>query len=157
MEMRPFFGVPYDRDFMLRGEFANETISILDDTQIVMQIPYEKQGEAGTGFHTTELRIYQDLINQFGSFDNIILTGKDADNQEKSVTLLPQLDESGAVIGFYLEGDTDKTYSYTDGALTFTRDTETRLFEFGIEHLTQVELMVDWFNWLTNLLLRNDI
>lgn len=134
------FGVPYDRDFMLRGEFANETISILDDTQIVMQIPYEKQGEAGTGFHTTELRIYQDLINQFGSFDNIILTGKDADNQEKSVTLLPQLDESGAVTGFYLEGDTDKTYSYTDGALTFTRDTETRLFEFGIEHLTQVEL-----------------
>ena len=83
------FGVPYDRDFLLRAEFANETISVLDDTQIIAKVPYEKQGEARTGFHTTELRIYQDLIDQFGKFDNIILTGKDADDQEKTVTLLP--------------------------------------------------------------------
>lgn len=39
------FGVPYDRDFMLRAEFANETISVLDDTQIIAKIPYEKQGK----------------------------------------------------------------------------------------------------------------
>ena len=51
------FGVPYDRDFLLRAEFANETISVLDDTQIIAKVPYEKQGEARTGLHTTELRI----------------------------------------------------------------------------------------------------
>ena len=97
------FGVPYDRDFLLRAEFANETISVLDDTQIIAKVPYEKQGEARTGFHTTELRIYQDLIDQFGKFDNIILTGKDADDQEKTVTLLPKTDEAGKVTGFYTE------------------------------------------------------
>ena len=135
------FGVPYDRDFLLRAEFANETISVLDDTQIIAKVPYEKQGEARTGFHTTELRIYQDLIDQFGKFDNIILTGKDADDQEKTVTLLPKTDEAGKVTGFYTEDAPDTIYTYTDGALTFTRDTDTRLFPaFGIENLTQVEL-----------------
>ena len=135
------FGVPYDRDFMLRAEFANETISVLDDTQIIAKIPYEKQGEEETGFHTTELRIYQDLIDQFGAFDNIILTGKDADNLEKTVTLLPKTDENGKLTGFYTKDAPDTVYTYTDGALTFTRDTDTRLFPaFGIKNLTQVEL-----------------
>lgn len=135
------FGVPYDRDFMLRAEFANETISVLDDTQIIAKVPYEKQGEAQTGFHTTELRIYQDLIDQFGKFDNIVLTGKDADDQEKTVTLLPKTDESGKIVGFCTEDAPETVYTYTNGVLTFTRDTDTRLFtEFGIENLTQVEL-----------------
>uniref|UniRef100_UPI0025E6866A hypothetical protein n=1 Tax=Ruminococcus sp. TaxID=41978 RepID=UPI0025E6866A len=135
------FGVPYDRDFMLRGEFANETLSVLDDVQILVKIPYEKQGEEKTGFHTTQLKIYQDLIDQFGEFDNIILTGKDETNTEKTITLLPEKDENGRVTGFYPEGDEENVYHYTDGSLTFTRDTETRLFaEFGIENLTQVEL-----------------
>lgn len=135
------FGVPYDRDFMLRAEFANETISVLDDTQIIAKIPYEKQGEEKTGFHTTKLRIYQDLIDQFGAFDNIILTGKDAENQEKTVTLLPKIDENGKLTGFYTKDAPDTVYTYTDGALTFTRDTDTRLFPaFGIKNLTQVEL-----------------
>lgn len=94
-----------------------------------------------TGFHTTELRIYQDLIDQFGAFDNIILTGKDADNLEKTVTLLPKTDENGKLTGFYTKDAPDTVYTYTDGALTFTRDTDTRLFPaFGIENLTQVEL-----------------
>ena len=69
------------------------------------------------------------------------MTGKDADDQEKTVTLLPETDEAGKVTGFYTEDAPDTIYTYTDGALTFTRNTDTRLFPaFGIENLTQVEL-----------------
>lgn len=132
-------GVPYDRDFMYRAEFGNYTISVLDDVQIISDVPFEEHKEAGTGFHTTKLMIYKDLIDQFGSVDNIKLTGKNAANSASvDVVLLPKKAD-GKIVGFYREGHEDTVFEYdSDKSLSFTD--EQLLDNFGIKTLTCVEM-----------------
>lgn len=61
--------VPYDRDFKYRVSVENKGVSILDDVDLIIDVPVNDKnatgGEENTGFHTTKVVINENLLKQF--------------------------------------------------------------------------------------------
>ncbi|MGI6071105.1 MAG: hypothetical protein ACOYBE_11890, partial [Blautia sp.] len=119
--------VPYDRDFKFRAEFSNDTISVLDDTDIFVELPVKdgNQGdEAHTGFHTTKVEISQKLLDQFQELESICLT--DVDGTEKTFTYNKKTKAFA---------DGSDSLKISDGVLQIQED---ELIGWGIPYLQKV-------------------
>ena len=70
-----YLAVPYDRDFKYRVSIENKSISVLDDVDLIIDVPVNNNevadGEDNTGFHTTKVVINEKLLKQFKELDYI--------------------------------------------------------------------------------------
>lgn len=123
--------IPYDRDFKYRVSVENKTISVLDDVDLIIDVPVNNKnaanGEANTGFHTTKVVINENLLKQFKELDYITFY---------------DIDVPGAGTRFNYDKDTNKLVTVDGKELTIVDGkieiSEKTLNEWGINHLGKV-------------------
>lgn len=99
-------GIPYDRDFKYRVSIENETISVLDDVDVRIQLPITMDDgtkEGNTGFHATKVVINKAFMEQFEEFEQVTFYDKNSTKDvtykyDKTTKELLKIDGEGNVI-----------------------------------------------------------
>lgn len=121
--------IPYDRDYKFQVIARNETISVLDDTDLDIVLPIRdgsSTDEAYTGFHATKLQFHEDLFLQYAEL--------------KGFTLYDRDDLTGGRF-FRYDADT-RSFVSEDAAISADQNlftiTEAQLQSWGIPHLARI-------------------